>query len=451
MFSCSSDAAPAPHTMHTQACGCAMPRRGFLKTLAGAAAASIGAGYSPAYAQTSPRRIDVHHHFLSPLFADNARERNIFPPQLKGLSLQASVDTMDRNGIETAMLSLAGPGIWFNDVPLAIKLARDSNEFAARGRADFKGRFGQFATLPLPDIDGALKEAAYALDVLKTDGVHMWTNYGDKWLGHPHFTPLLEELNRRKAVAYVHPIAANCCTNLIPEAPGPMIEFGTDTTRTIASLVLSGTTTRFPDIRWIFSHAGGVHMWTNYGDKWLGHPHFTPLLEELNRRKAVAYVHPIAANCCTNLIPEAPGPMIEFGTDTTRTIASLVLSGTTTRFPDIRWIFSHAGGTMPFLVERFLFQAEVQSRNPEGAKKIPNGVLSELKRFHYEMAQSANVYAVAALKQLVPTSQILMGTDYPYRRCDEQVQGLIDTKMFSEAELKAIGRDNAARLLSMPA
>ncbi len=364
MFSCSSDAAPAPHTMHTQACGCAMPRRGFLKTLAGAAAASIGAGYSPAQAQTSPRRIDVHHHFLSPLFADNARERNIFPPQLKGLSLQVSIDTMDRNGIETAMLSLAGPGIWFNDVPLAIKLARDSNEFAARGRADFKGRFGQFATLPLPDIDGALKETAYALDVLKTDGVHMWTNYGDKWLGHPHFTPLLEELNRRKAVAYVHPIAANCCTNLIPEAPGPMIEFGTDTTRTIASLVLSGTTTRFPDIQ---------------------------------------------------------------------------------------WIFSHAGGTMPFLVERFLFQAEVQSRNPEGAKKIPNGVLSELKRFHYEMAQSANVYAVAALKQLVPTSQILMGTDYPYRRCDEQVQGLIDTKMFSEAELKAIGRDNAARLLSMPA
>ena len=217
-----------------------------------------------------------------------------------------------------------------------------------------------FATLSLPDIEGSLKEAAYALDVL---------------------------------------------------------------------------------------HADGIHMWTSYGDKYLGHPFFTPLLEELNRRKAVVYTHPTTAPCCGALVPEAPAAMIEYGTDTTRTIASLVLSGATNRFPDIRWIFSHAGGTMPFLVERFEFQAGVQSRTPEGASKIPNGVLHELKRLHFDTAQSSNPYALSALIRLVSVNQIMFGTDFPYRTTAEHVKGLADCGLFTEADLAAIARGNAARLL----
>ena len=93
---------------------------------------------------------------------------------------------------------------------------------------------------------------------------------------------------------------------------------------------------------------------TSYGDKWLGDPLFLPVMEELNRRKALVYTHPTAANCCVNLVPTQQPVMIEFGTDTTRTIADIVFSGNARRFPDIRWIFSHAGGTMPFLIERFV-------------------------------------------------------------------------------------------------
>ena len=340
-------------------CACCLPRRGFLKSLAAAAIVPTF-GAAAAVAQPAPRRIDVHHHLLPTRFAAEARNRNLLLPALNSLDAAHSLEDMDRSGVETAITSIPSPGVWYGDVELARTLARDCNEFGARMAGDHKGRFGMFATLPLPDIEGALQEAAYALDVL---------------------------------------------------------------------------------------HADGIHMWTSYGDKYLGNPLFTPLLEELNRRKAVVYTHPTTAPCCGALVPEAPAAMIEYGTDTTRTIASLVLSGATSRFPDIRWIFSHAGGTMPFLVERFEFQAGVQSRSPEGAKKIPNGVLHELKRLHFDTAQSSNPYALSALTRLVSVSQIMFGTDYPYRTTAEHVKGLAECGLFNAADLAAIGRGNAARLL----
>ena len=343
------------------ACGCCLPRRGFLKRMAGAGAAAVGLG-TPTLSRARnapPRRIDVHHHFLPPLFAETARARGMLIPVLNNLSARSSLEDMDANGVETAITSIPSPGVWYGDVDLARKLARDCNEFGARMADDHKSRFGFFATLPLPDVEGSLAEIAYALDVLKADGAHMWTSYGDKWLGNPSFTPVLEELNRRKAVVYTHPTTASCCNNLVPEAPAAMIEYGTDTTRTIASLVLSGATNTFPDIK---------------------------------------------------------------------------------------WIFSHAGGTMPFLIERFLFQAAVQSRTPDGARKIPNGVLHELKRLRFETAQSANVFALSSLTRLVPASQIMFGTDFPYRRTIEQVKGLADCGLFSEADLESVERANAAGL-----
>ena len=341
-------------------CGCCLPRRGFLKGIAAAATAPVFAATAVDAQTAAPRRIDVHHHLLPPRFAAAARERNLLPSNLGRLDEALSLEDMDKNGVQTAITSVPSPGVWYGDVELARSLSRDSNEFAARMASDHKGRFGIFATLPLPDIEGSLKETAYALDTL---------------------------------------------------------------------------------------HADGVQMWTSYGTKWLGHPDFTPLLEELNRRKAVVYTHPTTAPCCGNLVPEAPVALIEYGTDTTRTIASLVLSGATHRFPDIRWIFSHAGGTMPFLVERFMFQAGVQSRTPEGAAKIPNGVLHELKRLYFDTAQSSNPYALSSLTKLVSNSQILFGTDFPYRTTAEHVQGLADCGLFNATELAAIARGNTARLL----
>jgi predicted TIM-barrel fold metal-dependent hydrolase len=338
-------------------------RRQFLRGLT-AASAVLAAGLPAATAlagtASSPRRIDVHHHFVPPLFEQTARERNLLNPALSGLSFRRSLEEMDRNGVATAVLSIPSPGTWYGNVELARRIARDANDCAARLVSDHEGRFGMFATLTLPDLDSSLAEVAYAFDQLNADGIHMWTNYGDFWLGDPRLSPLLEELNRRKAVVYTHPTTPDCC----------------------------------------------------------GH-----------------------------LLPEAPVPMVEYATDTTRSIASLVLSGATSRYPDIRWIFSHAGGTMPFLLERFLFQAGVQSKTPEGAKRIPNGVLYELRRLYFDTAQSANPYAMGPLTRLVSNTQICFGTDFPYRAIADNVSGLAECGLFSPSDLEQIGRSNASHLL----
>jgi 6-methylsalicylate decarboxylase len=125
---------------------------------------------------------------------------------------------------------------------------------------DYAGRFGLFAAMPLPDVDASVEEIAYALDTLKADGIGLMTSYGDKWPGDPLFRPVIEELDRRKAVVFVHPTTSNCCGALIPSAPaGPAtIEWPVDTARVVLSLLTSGSLIRHPNIRFIFSHAGGA-------------------------------------------------------------------------------------------------------------------------------------------------------------------------------------------------
>ncbi len=137
---------------------------------------------------------------------------------------------------------------------------RACNEYGAKLVQEHPTRFGLFAAMPLPDVDATLAEIAYVYDTLKVDGVGLFTSYGDTWLGNAKFRPVMEELNRRRAVVHVHPTAANCCRNLeyAPGvAPGSM-EYGTDTTRAIMGVAFSGDAARFPDIRFIWSHAGGT-------------------------------------------------------------------------------------------------------------------------------------------------------------------------------------------------
>ena len=124
--------------------------------------------------------------------------------------------------------------------------------------ADHPGRFGMFSTVPLPDVDGCLREIEYSQDTLKADGVCMMTSYQGKYPGDPAFEPVMSELNRRKAVVFFHPVKAECCKDLQPELAPALIELGTDTTRAIASVIFDGTASRYPDIRFIFSHGGGT-------------------------------------------------------------------------------------------------------------------------------------------------------------------------------------------------
>src|ERR1700756_2118158 len=130
-------------------------------------------------------------------------------------------------------------------------------------------------------------------------------------------------------------------------------------------------------------------------------------MEELNRRKTVVYTHPFRNACCRNLVPDVFEPIIELGTDTTRTIASLVFSGTATKCPDIQFIFSHGGGTLPFLVQRFQFLPTVRK---DLQARIPEGIMHYLQGFYYDTASASTIYPLSSLTKLVPSAQIVFGT-----------------------------------------
>ena len=320
---------------------------------AGAAAAMVTAFAPSAMAQAKPHRIDVHHHVTPPTWNTALRRENAGQQPTYNWSLQKSLDDMDKSGVATSIASLTTPSITFLGKDEAVRLAHESNDYIAKLIADHPGRFGLFATLPLPHIDQTLKEIAYAFDTLKADGVCMMTSYDNKWLGHSHYAPVMEELNRRKAVVYTHPTDAACCANLVPEL-----------------------------------------------------------------RTSV----------------------VEFGTETTRTIGSLVLSGASQKYRDISFIFSHAGGTMPFLIERF---TRLSDRRLE--KFTPEVVMTEFRRFYYDTAQASHRAALSALTTVIPTSQIVFGTDFPFRTSADHVRGL--SAFFNVMDMKAIDRDNALRLI----
>ncbi len=203
--------------------------------------------------------IDTHHHYLpSQYLATLAREGTsdsggrAFP----SWSPQEAVDFIDERNIESAVLSLSAPGVWRGEATEARALARLVNEAAADLARDQPGRFGFFATLPLPSIDDALEELRFAFDELGADGVVLLANVDGIYLGDRRLDPVMAELDRRGAVVFVHP----------NELPGPTsglnippwaVDFLLDTTRAAVNMVAEGTLTRFPHMRVILSHAGG--------------------------------------------------------------------------------------------------------------------------------------------------------------------------------------------------
>ncbi|HEU4747686.1 MAG TPA: amidohydrolase family protein [Gemmatimonadaceae bacterium] len=341
-------------------------RREFLIALGSAGASTVLSGLAslpdtqvpPA---GKPKLIDVHHHILPPFYMAEAKDRVIaqgqgyLPQRVLEWMPENALAEMDRNNVVRAVVSISTPGIWFGDVQASRVLARKCNEYAAELVVTYPGRFGFFAAVPLPDTEGSLLEIAYALDVLKADGIGLMTSYGDTWPGHPGYAPVFDELNRRKAVVYFHPTGPDCCRNLIPVVP------------------------------YVFTEL----------------PH-----------------------------------------DTTRAVTSLLFSGSFARFRDIRFIFSHAGGTLPMVAGRIARQSSAMK---QFAEKMPNGVDYELKRLYYEIAGSANRPAMAALMNLVPTTQIMFGSDYPWGLIGGTANGLSNLGL-SPADTRAIGYENAMAL-----
>lgn len=336
-----------------------LSRRHMLATLGGVAASAL----LPGAATTAEplRRIDVHHHFLPQKYMAEEHERIVgVTHNLSGNALlkwtpQQALDEMDANGVALSFASISTPGVWFGDVAAARRLSRGWNEFAAEAIRDHPGRFGLFAVVAPPDTEGALKEIEYALDTLKADGIGLLSNYDGKLLGDKSFVPVLEELNRRKAIVYVHPT-------------------------------------------------------------------FSP--------------------CCSTLIPGLQAQRVEFPLDTTRTITSMLFTGTFARLPDIRWIFSHGGGALPFLEGRI---SEMDGLK-EVAARNPKGTVYEMKKLYYHTASAVSKPALAAMMAFIPPSHILFGSDYPFVKTKNGVEGLDQYRM-SQNMRRAIDHDNAALIL----
>ncbi|GGW09357.1 amidohydrolase [Streptomyces capoamus] len=206
--------------------------------------------------------IDVHAHLLPGFYVEQATAAGHVHPDGMGSwpawSVEAHLELMDRNGIATAMLSMSSPGVHFGDDMAARLLARQVNEYAAELTRDHPGRFGVFASLPLPDVDGALEEIRFAFDELAADGVALLTHTQGVYLGDRRLEPVFDELDRRQAVVFLHPTSPVCWEQSALGRPRPMIEYIFDTARTVTDLLMAGVLTRHPNLRVIVPHCGGA-------------------------------------------------------------------------------------------------------------------------------------------------------------------------------------------------
>ena len=297
-----------------------------------------------------PHRIDVHHHIVPKEYLASLASvgiNNAVGEPFPQWDIESTLEFMNRQKIATAIISISAPGIFFGNIDFTRKIARECNEISAQMINKYPNRFGAFAVLPLPDIEASMVELEYALDVLNLDGVTMLTNIEGLYIGHSNYSELFSELNRKKSVVFVHPN--------------------------------------------------------------------TPPL---------------------NKLPMVVKPAIlEFVFDTTRAIANLIHSGTTKRFPNVRFIFPHGGGTVPYITWRISF----------GNRKIIN----QLKSFYYDTAVSATPYTFSSLLKLVEPSHILFGSDYPFLP-EKVVQimndGIENYEEFDVDTRNAIERENALTL-----
>jgi 6-methylsalicylate decarboxylase len=305
--------------------------------------------------------IDTHHHILPDFFW---RETNDSHAPVGGLaplqwSKEAMISFMDDAGTDVAVMSVSTPGVHLGDSEKARSLARRCNEFAAELVHARPDRLASFACLPLPDIDASLEELSYALDGLKLDGLVLFTNSRGVYLGDATLEPLFEELERRESVVFVHP-------NPSPDAA---------------------------------AHSLGL-----------------------------------------------PDNLIDFPTDTNRAVAQMHYTNRFARTPNVKYIFSHAGGSIPYLAARFAIIDEMDFI--PGAEQRGTAA-SMFRRVCWDTALSATDPVLRMLRDVAGIDQVLFGTDFPYLRRDLAVnakQRILESSELNDSERRVILGGNASRL-----
>ncbi len=306
--------------------------------------------------------VDIHHHVIPDFYWEASNEDGnaaggINPPRW---SLDGAIAYLDDAGIDVAVPSISTPGVHFGDDAAARALARQVNEYLAGIRHDRPDRFGAFAVLPLPDVDGSLDQIAYALDVLELDGVSIFTNAGGSYLGDTRFDPIFAELQRRAAVVFVHPTAS----------PDPI------------------------------AHTLGL-----------------------------------------------PDTLLDYPVDTSRAIAKLHYSNTFARTPDVKYVFVHAGGTIPFLASRF---AIVDEMNVIPGAQERGAFVDALPRLYWDTASAFSDPVLHILRSVTGLGNVVFGTDYPYPRDAISIGGLRqiqNTAELDNGERHAVLGGSAARLI----
>ncbi len=325
-------------------------------------------------------RIDVHFHAMTPAYRRALTDKPLGAIiRTPGWSPGLAVEYLDRQGTTTGILSLSIPGPHLGNDTEAGNLSRRVNEEFASYIAARPQRFGAFAAIPLPDVDGACREAEFALDTLKLDGIGFFASYEGRYPGLPEFDPLLDVLNRRSAVVLIHP--------------------------------------------------------TN---------------------------HPSTPKIRQGISPGIGNFLVEFLFDTTRAALNLIFFDVLYRFPKIRFILCHAGGTLPFVAYRVAEIAARQMNEPpwdtqypspfmerHGRLLTPNIFLNELRGFWYDTALSMGRQSLASLKEVADPSRILFGSDWPYATevmANDMQEARTQSGVFNERELRAIDCDNAQQL-----
>jgi 6-methylsalicylate decarboxylase len=306
--------------------------------------------------------VDLHQHVIPDFYWEVSNEGGnaaggINPPRW---SLEGALGYLDETRIDVAVPSISTPGVHFGDDAAARMLARRVNEYLADLKYRRADRFGGFAALPLPDVDGSLEQIEYALDVLKLDGVSLFTNADGSYLGDRRFDPIFTELQRRAAVVFVHPTAS----------PDPI------------------------------AHTLGL-----------------------------------------------PDTLLDYPVDTSRAIAKLHYSNTFARTPDVKYVFVHAGGTIPFVASRFAIVDEMDVI--PGAQER-EAFLDVLPRLYWDTASAFSDPVLHMLRSVTGLGNVVFWTDYPYPRDAISIGGLRhlqDTAELGAAERRGVLGGSAARLI----